>query len=100
MESLKKALKRKKPYGVKVTGDGFGVSFTTTVVLSLTTTSAGRCGLGVGCGGEHGEQRRGSEDGNPSHRSDSLWRAGVARVPRQEAAGIYDVRFTSTVKPR
>ena len=29
----------KNPYGVKVTGDGFGVSFTTMVVLSLTTTS-------------------------------------------------------------
>ena len=56
-------------------------------------------GLGVGGGGEQGEQRRGSEDGNPSHRCDSLvaggGRPGCLRRRRHR---IYDFRRRDTVK--
>ena len=90
MASLKKALKRKKPYGVKVTGDGFGASFTTTVVLSLTTTSW----LVVWAWAAAGS----TASSAAAPRTEILligltpWcRAGVARVPRQEAAAIYAV---------
>ena len=97
---MKKALKRKNPYGVKVTGDGFGASFTTTVVLSLTTTSAEVADWAWAAAGS-------TASSAAAPRTEILligmapsWRAGVARVPRQEAAGIYDVRTAPTVKPR